>query len=61
MSQLAHALVEHETLDASEVRKVINGEPIRGIGEILKEDLTGVSADVPKGMREVPTPLADSS
>ncbi|KAJ8489671.1 hypothetical protein ONZ45_g13474 [Pleurotus djamor] len=37
---LAHALVEHETLDAEEVRKVIQGEPIRNITEILQEELS---------------------
>lgn len=37
--QLAHALVEHETLDSDEVRKVIKGEKIRGITEVLEEEL----------------------
>jgi len=37
---LARALVEHETLNADEVRKVIKGEPIRNIKEILSEDLS---------------------
>lgn len=41
--QLAHALVEHETLDSDEVRKVIKGEPIRNIVEILAEDLAQAS------------------
>lgn len=36
--QLAHALVEHETLDAEEVRKVIRGEPIRNIKEKISHD-----------------------
>ena len=38
--QLASALVEHETLDAEEVQKVIRGEPIRNIDEVIKEDLS---------------------
>jgi len=37
LHRLAHALVEHETLDADEVRKVIKGEPIRTITEVLEE------------------------
>ncbi len=43
-SQLALALVEHETLDAEEVRKVINGESIRAITEVIKEDLSHMEA-----------------
>lgn len=43
--QLAAALVEHETLDADEVRKVIKGEPIRNITEVLAEDLTRISEE----------------
>lgn len=42
--QLAAALVEHETLDAEEVRKVIKGEPIRNITEVIKEDLSHMEA-----------------
>ncbi|KAF7976298.1 hypothetical protein HWV62_5812 [Athelia sp. TMB] len=61
LHMLAHALVEHETLDADEVRKVIKGEKIRAISEILKEDITGVSAEIAQGMRETPAPLAESS
>ena len=38
--QLAHALVEHETLNADEVRKVIKGEPIRDISQVLEDDLS---------------------
>ncbi|KIY70919.1 ATP-dependent peptidase [Cylindrobasidium torrendii FP15055 ss-10] len=34
---LAKALVEHETLNADEVRKVIKGEPIRTIDEALEK------------------------
>jgi ATP-dependent metalloprotease len=40
LHRLAHALVEHETLDAEEVRKVIKGEPIRNIVDILQENLS---------------------
>jgi ATP-dependent metalloprotease len=40
---LAHALVEHETLDAEEVRKVVKGEPIRNITEVLDEELSSSS------------------
>jgi ATP-dependent metalloprotease len=37
---LAHALVEHETLDSDEVKKVIKGEPIRNIADVLEDDLS---------------------
>ncbi|KAJ3561306.1 hypothetical protein NP233_g10271 [Leucocoprinus birnbaumii] len=37
---LANALVEYETLNADEVRKVIKGEPIRKLSEVLEEDLS---------------------
>ena len=43
MTQLANALMEHETLDAEEVKKVIKGEPIRNIKEVLAEDLSRMS------------------
>jgi ATP-dependent metalloprotease len=43
--QLAHALVEHETLNADEVRKVIKGEPIRNIKELISEDLPSPSTE----------------
>ena len=43
--QLADALVEHETLDAEEVQKVIKGEPIRNIVEVIKEDLSRLQQD----------------
>lgn len=36
--------MEHETLDAEEVRKVIKGEPIRNITEVIKEDLSQMEA-----------------
>lgn len=42
--QLAHALVEHETLDSDEVKKVIKGEPIRNITDVLNEELSNMSA-----------------
>jgi len=35
--------VEHETLDREEVSKVIKGEPIRGIAEVLEEASTEAS------------------
>lgn len=35
--QLADALVEYETLDLSEVQKVVKGEPIRPVEEKLLE------------------------
>lgn len=41
-SKLARALVEYETLDLEEVKKVIKGEPIRSISEVLDADKTGV-------------------
>ena len=44
--QLASALVEHETLDAEEVQKVIRGESIRNIDEVIKEDLSRLTKDV---------------
>ncbi|KAF9053689.1 ATP-dependent metallopeptidase Hfl [Hymenopellis radicata] len=37
LHRLAHALVEHETMDADEVRKAIKGEPITKLDDILKE------------------------
>ncbi|KAJ8078767.1 i-AAA protease yme1 [Marasmius tenuissimus] len=43
LHRLAHALVEHETLDREEVSKVIKGEPIRGIAEVLEEASTETS------------------
>ncbi|TFK76445.1 ATP-dependent peptidase [Pluteus cervinus] len=39
LHRLAHALVDHETLDLEEVKKVIKGEPIRTITEVLDEEL----------------------
>ncbi|KAG6897572.1 hypothetical protein C0992_000160 [Termitomyces sp. T32_za158] len=40
LHRLAHALVEHETLDADEVKKVIKGEPIRTINEVLDHEIS---------------------
>ncbi|PPQ71976.1 hypothetical protein CVT24_008193 [Panaeolus cyanescens] len=37
LHRLARALVEHETLDLEEVKKVVKGEPIRTINEVLQE------------------------
>ncbi|KAG7092446.1 hypothetical protein E1B28_008800 [Marasmius oreades] len=37
LHRLAQALVEHETLDKDEVSKVVKGESIRGIVEVLEE------------------------
>ncbi|KAK7014865.1 ATP-dependent peptidase [Favolaschia claudopus] len=45
LHRLAHALVEHETLDADEVRKVIKGEPIRNISQVLEEELSQPNAE----------------
>ncbi|KAF7363444.1 ATP-dependent peptidase [Mycena sanguinolenta] len=45
LHRLAHALVEHETLDADEVRKVIKGEPIRTITQVLEDELSQPNAD----------------
>lgn len=42
--KLAHALVEHETLNAEEVQKVVKGEPIRSITEVLEEDISNVES-----------------
>ncbi|CCM02099.1 uncharacterized protein FIBRA_04176 [Fibroporia radiculosa] len=43
LHRLASALMEHETLDADEVKKVIKGEAIRNIKEVLQEDLSRMS------------------
>ena len=37
--------MEHETLDAEEVQKVIRGERIRDIDDVIKEDLTRLQTD----------------
>ncbi|KAK0483622.1 ATP-dependent peptidase [Armillaria novae-zelandiae] len=39
LHKLAHALVEHETLDSQQVRKVVKGESIRNIDEVLEKEL----------------------
>ena len=41
--QLAQALVEHETLNMEEVKKVIKGEPIRNIEEVVGDDISRMS------------------
>ncbi|KZT68122.1 ATP-dependent metallopeptidase Hfl [Daedalea quercina L-15889] len=50
LHRLAAALVEHETLDADEVKKVIKGEPIRNIKEVLQEDLSRMSEESAAGI-----------
>ncbi|KAL4251753.1 AAA ATPase family protein [Abortiporus biennis] len=40
LHRLATALMERETLTAEEVKKVIKGEPIADIQEVIKEDLS---------------------
>ncbi|KAF7304881.1 ATP-dependent peptidase [Mycena kentingensis (nom. inval.)] len=40
LHRLAHALVEHETLDSDEVKRVIKGEKIRTITQVLEEELS---------------------
>ncbi|KAF7294936.1 ATP-dependent peptidase [Mycena indigotica] len=44
LHRLAHALVEHETLDSDEVKRVIKGEPIRSITQVLEDDLSQSTA-----------------
>ncbi|TRM58661.1 P-loop containing nucleoside triphosphate hydrolase protein [Schizophyllum amplum] len=39
LHRLAESLVEYETLDGDEVKKVIKGEPIRALNEVLDEKL----------------------
>jgi len=39
LHRLAHALVEHETLNSEEVRKVIEGESLRTISEVLEDEI----------------------
>ncbi|EKM82685.1 hypothetical protein AGABI1DRAFT_104584 [Agaricus bisporus var. burnettii JB137-S8] len=46
LHRLAHALVEYETLNAEEVRKVIKGESIRDISDILDDSVLKAD-DVP--------------
>ncbi|KAA1471177.1 ATP-dependent metallopeptidase Hfl [Dentipellis sp. KUC8613] len=47
LHRLAEALLEHETLDMEEVKKVIKGEPIRNINEVIREDLAQMPAPAP--------------
>ena len=54
--QLAHALVEHETLDAEEVKKVVKGEPIRTITEVLEEELSKPTASSDPSHSPSPSP-----
>ncbi|KDR81608.1 hypothetical protein GALMADRAFT_239667 [Galerina marginata CBS 339.88] len=42
LHMLANALVDHETLNLEEVKKVIKGEPIRTISEVLEEDISNL-------------------
>ncbi|KAF8077949.1 ATP-dependent peptidase [Lyophyllum atratum] len=44
LHRLARALVEHETLDSEEVKKVIKGEQIRNITEVLDEELSNLES-----------------
>ena len=37
--------MEYETLDLEEVKKVIKGEPIRSISEVLESDKVGVEEE----------------
>ncbi|KIY50849.1 ATP-dependent metallopeptidase Hfl [Fistulina hepatica ATCC 64428] len=55
---LAKALVEHETLDAMEVRKVIKGEPIRGILERLDHELSTVEQQSDTNSSEETPPVS---
>ncbi|TFY79058.1 hypothetical protein EWM64_g4956 [Hericium alpestre] len=56
LHRLAEALIEHETLDMEEVKKVIKGEPIRGITEVIKEDLSRMGEPVPVPPASEPSP-----
>ncbi|KAF4614907.1 hypothetical protein D9613_003054 [Agrocybe pediades] len=44
LHKLAHALVDHETLDLEEVKKVVKGEPIRSITEVLDEEISNIES-----------------
>ncbi|KAI0273626.1 ATP-dependent metallopeptidase Hfl [Gloeopeniophorella convolvens] len=44
LHRLAIALIEHETLDMEEVKKVIRGEPIRNIKDVISEDLSRIDS-----------------
>ena len=57
--QLANALVEYETLDLEEVKKVIKGEPIRSVEERLLEviqDPPPESDDADSTTKPIPEP-----
>ncbi|KAF5330739.1 hypothetical protein D9619_005757 [Psilocybe cf. subviscida] len=45
LHRLAHALVDHETLDLEEVKKVVRGEPIRTITEVLDEEISNLNSE----------------
>ena len=53
--QLALALIEHETLDMEEVQKVVRGEPIRNIKDVVSEDLSRLGAPAPEPPMAVAT------
>jgi ATP-dependent metalloprotease len=46
LSQLADALVQHETLDMEEVKKVIKGESIRAIEQVVEDDLARMTESI---------------
>jgi len=48
LHRLALALIEHETLDMEEVKKVIQGEPIRNIKDVISEDLSRIGTPAPE-------------
>ncbi|KAF8478682.1 ATP-dependent peptidase [Russula ochroleuca] len=53
LHRLALALIEHETLDIEEVKKVIQGESIRNIKDVISDDLSrinGPTAEVPSAV-----------
>ncbi|KAH9001276.1 ATP-dependent peptidase [Lactarius akahatsu] len=53
LHRLALALIEHETLDMEEVKKVVQGEPIRNIHDVISEDLSRIGVPAPE-----PSPAA---
>ncbi|KAF9653112.1 ATP-dependent metallopeptidase Hfl [Thelephora ganbajun] len=58
LHRLARALVEYETLDLEEVKKVIQGEPIRSIKEVLDADKAEMERGAEDGNMASPsTPL----
>ncbi|KAI0306580.1 ATP-dependent peptidase [Multifurca ochricompacta] len=48
LHRLALALIEHETLDMEEVKKVIRGESIRNIKDVISEDLSRLGVPAPE-------------